>query len=643
MKKLMTAMMLCATAAGAQADVTLASLFTDNMVLQRGVALPVWGKAVPGESVTVSFAGQRKEAKAGKNGEWAVQLDPLEASSNPAELTVTGKNSVVLKNVLVGEVWICSGQSNMELKVQVAANAEKEIADANHPAIRLFHGPQIPATEPLKEIYGVKWVECSPQTVGTFSAVGYYFGRELQRKLGVPIGLIDSSWGGSKAEFWMSDASLRKLPAIAPSLAARDAKIESSKRHSQPPLYTLPPECTSDVKNGGYPLGWADLPDPKGDWKEMKLPGQWQQHGLDFSGILWFRKTVELPPEWVGRELKLAVGAADKADTTYFNNVKVGGFGMDTNRLAYQINREYPVEGKLAKNGKAVIAVRVHSYLFDGGMTGPADAMKLSCPSMPDAPAIRLDGAWKYAVECNYGLRTCGLASSLFNGMISPWTRFALRGAVWYQGESNEFDPTLYDELLPGLIRDWRAHWNLGDFPFLIVQLPNYREASEYQENGAWPKLRDAQTRALRLPNTGVVTTIDLGEAGDVHPKNKQDVGVRVALNALENFYGQKVEGSGPVLESAKVENGAMRLHFTHLGGGLVAKGGEVLKGFVICGADRKFVPAEAKIDGSDIVVSNPCVTAPLAVRYAWADNPVCNLFNQSGLPASPFRTDSFD
>ena len=647
MKKLLTALMIGASATGARADVKPAFAFTDNMVLQRGIAVPVWGTATPGERVTVAFAGQQKATIANEAGQWALKLDPLVASSDPAELTVSGKDRVVLKNVVVGEVWICSGQSNMELKVEVCDHAQKEIAEAGHPLIRLFATPQIPANEPLRSIHGARWVECSPATIAKFSALGYYFGRELQRKLGVPIGLINSSWGGTRAEWWMSDEALNKIPAMASAQAQREAKIAHSMSHSQEPLYSLAPEVTADVKNGGLPLGWADLPDPQGDWREMILPAQWQKRGPDFSGVLWFRKTLDIPAQWAGRELMLSVGAVDKSETTYFNNVKVGSFGMDTNPHAWLMNREYAVPAELSKHGRAVVTVRVYSEVYDGGMTGPADKMKLTCPSLPESPAISLAGTWKYAVECNYGLRAC-LASTLFNGMISPWTRFALRGAIWYQGESNADAPELYQQIICGMIQDWRAHWNLGDFPFLIVQLSNINNLGGkgpalYGDTDTWPVVREAQRSALRLPNTGLVTHIDLNPAGALHPGNKQDLGARLALNALHNVYGQKeVEGSGPVLESTTREGAAIRLHFSHLGGGLVAKGGEPLKGFVICGAHQKFVPAEATIHGADILVSSPSVAEPLAVRYGWADNPECNLFNQAGLPASPFRTDDF-
>ena len=621
---------------------TLGSLFTDNMLLQREVAISVWGNGSPGEPLSVAFAGQVRHGVTGPDGTWNIQLDPLETCSDPRDLTITSNITIVLRNVLVGEVWLCSGQSNMELKVSAANDAQKEIGEANFPAIRLFHVPQIPSNTPLSEIQGARWQECSPHTVGSFSAVAYYFGRELYRKLGIPIGLIDASWGGTKAEFWTSLESLRKIPAISPAIATRAARLEYSKQHSKPGLYSLPAECTADVRNAGYSLGWADLPDPHGDWQEISLPAQWQQRGLDFSGILWFRKSITLPPEWVGRELKLSIGAVDKCDTTYFNNIKVGGFGIDVDPLAYRINREYAVDGKLTRTGTNILVVRVHSGLFDGGLTGPAEVMSLSCPSLETASEIRLDVIWKYAVECNYGLRNCDFASELFNGMISPLTPFALRGVVWYQGESNNSAPHLYHEILTCLILDWRTHWNLGDFPFLIVQLPNCGGSGSYEET-AWAKLRDAQRRAGELPNVEVVTTIDLGDPADIHGKNKQEVGYRVALNALANVYGHNIEWSGPVFASARVEDNAMRIHFTEIGGRLSTKGEAPLKGFVICGADRKFVSADAKIENAEILASSPEVKAPLAVRYAWADNPDANLINSAGLPAAPFRTDCFD
>lgn len=622
---------------------TLGAPFSDNLMLQRGVALPIWGTAAPGETIRVSFAGQNPATQAGTDGAWCVELAPLTAAATPAELIVLGATaSVVISNVLVGDVWLCAGQSNMEWKLAASANAEPEIREARYPAVRLLSVPRVPSHVPLTEMYGAHWQVCAPQSAAAFSAVAYFFGRELHRQLDVPIGLIDASWGGTKAEVWTSAERLRKIPSMAGALASHDAQLAAALSHPRQGLYAVPPECTADIRNGGYPLGWADLPKPPGTWSEMALPAQWQRRELDFNGVLWFRKEVHLPPAWAGRELKLSVGAVDKADTTYFNNVKVGGFGMAQRPDAYRVNRDYVVAATLPREGANVIAVRVHSDVFDGGMTGPAEAMTLSCPGLPEAPAIQLAGNWEYAVECNYGPRRCTTAA-LFNGMISPLTRLALRGVVWYQGESNEFLPTLYQELLPALIQDWRTHWGRTELPFLIVQLPNFRTRSAFQEDSSWALLREAQSRALRLPHTGVITTIDLGEANDVHPRNKQDVGYRVAQNALATVYGKTRPWSGPVLASATVEAGAIRLQFRQTGGGLVAHGDAPLKGFVLCGADRQFVPASAVIAGDDILVAAAGVTAPLAVRYAWADNPDGNLFSQAGLPAAPFRTDSFD
>ena len=557
-------------------------------------------------------------------------------------MQVDSGTTITVNNVLVGEIWVCAGQSNMQFGLATVADGAKEVSEAKYSGIRLLAVPDAPSESPLTEIYNTHWVECSPDTVKNFSAVGYFFGRELHRKLGVPVGLIDATWGGTKAEPWTSLTALRKIPFLAPVLSRYEQQIAKSQHERKLGIHPLPFGCSADLENVGFPFGWADIPSPAGDWAEMELPAKWQERGLDFSGILWFRKEFAAPPEWVGRELKLLIGAADKNDITYFNTVKVGGRSMADSPTAYRDLREYKVPGTLAKPGRNVVAVRVYSDVFDGGLTGPAEAMRVSCPSLPNSAGIPLDGIWKYAIESNFGHRDSNSPTELFNGMISPLTRFAIRGAVWYQGESNEFVPFEYKELLPALIEDWRGHWGQGDFPFLIVQLPNFREPQAFDAKSAWAQLREAQLQALRLPNTGMAVTIDLGEEADVHPKNKKPVGLRLALNALSKVYGQKmVTPSGPLYKACKVEGTQIRLLFDDLGGGLEARGGE-LKAFAIAGADQKFLPADARIEGDTVVVSSPEVSAPVAVRYGWADNPPCNLYNRAGLPASPFRTDDW-
>ena len=397
---------------------------------------------------------------------------------------------------------------------------------------------------------------------------------------------------------------------------------------------------TKDEKNEGYPRSWADLPNPPGEWKEMELPGTWQTHGLDFCGILWFRKEMEVPEAWARRELRLSIGATDKSDITYFNNVKVGSITMADRPDSWNTRRTYPVPGNLVKAGRNVIAVRVHSDKYDGGMTGPEEDMLLSCPSLPDSAPVPLSGIWKYAVESNYGRsdienRPC----VLFNGMISPLIPYAIRGAIWYQGESNTSRAAQYRTLFPALIQDWRKHWGIGDFPFLFVQLANYMTAKTNPGESAWAELREAQTMTLRLPDTGMAVAIDIGESVDIHPKNKQDVGLRLALNALANTYSIDAAFSGPIFKAAAREGGKLRIRFDHCNGGLQCRG-KKLRGFAVAGADRKFVWADAKINGDTVIVSSPEIAEPEFVRYAWADNPVCNLYNAAGLPAVPFRSD---
>ena len=638
----------------------LATVFTDNMVLQQAAVAPVWGTAGHGIMVSVCFAGQKKSAQADSEGNWRVNLEPLAANAIPQDMTISVNDSartcLVLRNILVGEVWVCSGQSNMEWPISLSKNQDIETAGANFTLIRLLTIPRLFAAKPLKETKAGAWAVCNRETVADFSAVGYFFGRELHRRLDVPVGLINASWGGTVAEAWTSRNSLLENPELAelvteyernlPNFMELNAKYEEEIR-----LLTQCLHKTRDVKNEGYPQGWADIPSPAGEWNDMKLPGFWQSRGLNFSGILWFRKEIDLPAEWVGREIKLSIGATDKSDTTYFNNIKVGSITMADRPDSWKCMRSYPVPANLARNGKNVIAVRVHSDRDAGGMTGPADKMYLSCPALPGSSPIQLAGVWKYAIEKNYGLMNIpppplgpynpNSPGVLFNGMIFPLLPFTIRGAIWYQGESNASRAVQYQTLFPALIRDWRKYWGLGEFHFLFVQLANYMaKQSGPGEESQWAELRESQTMTLRLPNTGMATTIDIGNAEDIHPKNKQDVGLRLALNALAKVYDRSdVPYSGPMFKAATREGKALRIHFDHVNGGLKFRG-EKLLGFAIAGANRKFAWAQAEIDGDTVLAQAPEISEPQLVRYAWADNPTCNLYNGVGLPAVPFRSD---
>jgi sialate O-acetylesterase len=564
--------------------------------------------------------------------------------------------STVLNNVMVGEVWIASGQSNMDMVVSASANAERETLDATFADIRLFTVARIAAVDAQREVQG-SWSVCSPETVGGFSAVAYFFGRELHQKLGVPIGLINSSWGGTIAEAWTSRDMLQSMPqfkeAVAryekdlPNFEKNDAEYQVRVKEREEKFYP------ADPGNVGFEKGWAAPKTDIRDWGTIHVPSFWQGSGLDFSGVLWFRRDVEIPAEWAGKPLTLNLCPCDKHDTTYFNNVQVGAMGPG-NPNAWATPRSYSIPAGLVKPGRNTIAVRVYSFAYAGGIMGSVTDLNLGPANIPDSARIPLAGSWQYKVEHNFGKITPlalqqplgpGNPNSpyiLFTSMIQPLIPYAMRGAIWYQGESNASKPVEYRTLFPAMIRSWREAWRQGDFPFLFVQLANYMQAAQQPEESTWAELREAQSMALQLPHTGMAVAIDVGEAADIHPKNKQDVGKRLALSALHRVYGLKdVVPSGPLYAGATVEGNKMRVRFTHTDGGLLARDGE-LTGFAIAGTDRKFVWATAQIEDSTVLVWNDKVPRPVAVRYAWANNPVCNLYNKAGLPASPFRTDNW-
>jgi sialate O-acetylesterase len=632
----------------------IASLFTNGMVLQQGIPVPIWGSASPSSTITVRFAGQHVSGTVDSDGRWMVRLASLTANAAPAVLEVISSDGskITLTDILVGEVWVCSGQSNMEWPLTGTLNGGEEIMRAHCPDIRLFTVPQRPSGTPQSEISGAAWRACSPETASNFSAVAYYFARELQSRLNLPIGLIHTSWGGTPAEAWTPWDALLENPVTRGivEIFERDLPHMAERRENWQQDFNALEEKTRDKGNTKYSEGWAGLEEPTGAWADMDLPGTWQSRGLNHSGIVWFRKTIEIPEAWAGRDLQLAIGATDKSDTTYFNNEQVGSITMAERADSWSHLRTYTVPGKLVKAGRNVIAVRVHSDKYAGGMTGPTEFMKITCPDCTGHAAIPLAGTWRYAVEADYGLLQLPqepvsaehfkAPSALFNGMIFPLLAFAIRGAIWYQGESNADRAAQYRDLFPVLIRNWREAWGQGDFPFYFVQLANYMARREHPTESRWAELREAQTMALALPNTGMAVAIDIGEADDIHPRNKKDVGLRLAFNALHSTYGRgDVIPCGPIFRSAKREGSALRLSFDHVGGGLICHG-DALRGFTIAGEDGRFVWAEAKIEGGEILVSSPEIAEPRSARYGWADNPDVNLYNKAGLPASPSRTD---
>lgn len=627
-------------------------LFANDMVLQRDLPDPIWGWTDPGTKVTVSMNGKTADATAGPDGKWMAKLGPFSAGG-PYELTVSGPKEVKLTNVLVGDVWICSGQSNMEMGIGNGKDAQQEIAAADHPLIRLFTVAKHVATEPQKLFVEKgdenKWLVCSPQNImvgdwAGFSAAGYFFGRDLQEKLKIPIGLIHTSWGGTVAEAWTSGEALDAMPDFADALRAVRSVVPANT--SEPLEQQIAKwYARVDPGTGAGGADWAATALPDQDWKTIKLSSTWENAEGELqklAGVVWFRKTLEIPAEWIGEPLKLHLGHFADRETTWVNGTLIGGHNAANDQ------RDYLIPAELTKDGKITIAIRVLSLGGHGPIGDPPQQLKLDHGS--DAPTP-LTGDWKYKVGATLAKsggppqppsNNPNQTTVLYNGMIAPLIPFAIKGAVWYQGESNADRWMQYRTLLPTMIKDWRSRFGVGEFPFFIVQIAAFMAESDQPQEAPWPGLREAQAlTAQNVGHSGIAIATDIGDAKDIHPKNKQEVGRRLALDAEAIAYGQDVEYAGPTFKEIETKDGQVVLHFTHLGGGLDIKGGGPLKGFAIAGEDKKFVWADAKVDGDTVVVSSPMVPHPVAVRYAWENNPAkANLFNKAGLPAPPFRTD---
>jgi sialate O-acetylesterase len=625
----------------ARAAVVPHPLFADHAVLQQGADVPVWGTADPGEAVTVKIADRTAATTAGADGKWLVHLPSMKAGG-PFTLTVSGKNDVVLHDVLVGEVWLCSGQSNMERQLgprvgqQPIHDWQKEAAAADYPHIRHFGVAQGKSLTPVQTVRG-RWDVATPETVKEFTAVGYFFARDLHLARHVPVGLIHSSWGGTPAEAWTSRAGLGQLPDFAEPLQQLDllmADPEAARRQHQARLEAW---FAANDPGSAEERRWSDPALDSGSWKTMMLPALWEDAGEpDLNGVVWFRKTFDLPAGAANAAAELQLGIIDDADTTWVNGVKVGA------TAGYDVVRRYPLAAGVLAPGRNVVAVRVLDTGGGGGIWGDQKPRLLL--TARGSQTIDLSGPWRYRVGMNLqdgpwppaGVDgDVATPTVLYNGMIAPLLPYAIAGVIWYQGESNVRRAQQYRALLPALIADWRQAWGRA-LPFLFVQIAPHREMT--------PELREAQLIAWqRTPATAMVVTTDCGDANDIHPAHKQPVGARLALAARALAYGERLEYSGPVFDSMKIRGGKAVLRFTHLGGGLLAKDGRAsgpLKGFTVAGADGLFHPARAVIRATTVVVTSEAVAHPVAVRYGWANVPDGNLFNRAGLPASPFRTD---
>ncbi|MEL7588134.1 MAG: sialate O-acetylesterase [Prolixibacteraceae bacterium] len=630
------------------ANVSMPSFFTDNMVFQQQSDVPVWGNAEAGENITVttSWNNRTYTAIAGSDGKWTVKVQTPEAGYTPYEMSIKGRNTIQLKNILIGEVWVCSGQSNMEMPLAgwgKVLNYEKEIADANYPSIRLLRVANTCTSQPQStaKLEGPGWVECSPATIPEFSSVAYLFARDILKSQNIPVGLIDTNWGGTVAEAWTSASTLKLMPDFAAAVTEIEAMNEEEGVKAYPGKLAAW-EDKVEAADLGYSDGkavWAAAGLDDSGWDSMHLPGLWEEKMPGFDGIVWFRKTITLPASQRGKELTLSLDVIDDNERTFCNGELIGATS------GYNQQRIYKIPARLTKSGTLQLAVWVMDTGGGGGIYG--DTAKLFLAAGADK--ITLSGDWKYKAGAD--LKTLppvpqdpggnpNRPSVLYNAMIHPLVPFTIRGAIWYQGESNAGRAYQYRDLFPLMIKDWREKWNT-EIAFYFVQLANFMNKDKEPVESAWAELREAQTMALHLAHTGMAVTIDIGDSQDIHPKNKQEVGHRLALAARANTYGEKIDYSGPLYETYRSETGQIRLSF-RFNEGLKSADGKTLAGFAVAGPDRKFYWAEAVIEGNEVVVRSPKVKHPLAVRYAWANNPDCNLTNRSGLPASPFRTDQW-
>ena len=631
-----------------QAKVVLPSVFTDNMVLQQKTDITFYGDATKNKQLTVKTGWNGKEyhTEADGQGKWSLKI-PTPAAGGPYEITFSDGKKLQLKNVMIGEVWFCSGQSNMEMPVAgwgKVMNYEQEIAEAAYPAIRLFQVKKNTSLAPLKEVESTLggWQECSSATVPEFSALAYFYARALWKELNVPIGVIDCTWGGTPAEAWTNHETLRQVMGFREEMDKLERlgfdpnRMEQAYSEERAHWQSLFTEKDKGMENGK--LCWTAPSLSEEDWQTISLPGYWEGKGLkDFDGIIWFRRSLEIPAEWAGKPLTLRLGMIDDEDITYFNGVEIArGAG-------YMTPRTYTIPAKLVKAGKAVLAVRVSDFGGEGGIHGKAEELYVEA----DGKRISLAGDWKYRIGLSLKgfppapvspIQSSSYPTVLFNAMVKPWTAFPIKGVIWYQGEANVGRPEQYGDLFPALITDWRRQWR-SDFPFYFVQLANFMESKEIQPDSEWAALREAQTKALKLDQVGMAVTIDIGLADDIHPKNKQEVGRRLALLALAGSYGKNVSSSAPVFQNYIIKGDKMELDFGQKQDGFKIKD-TTLKGFTIAGPDRVFYSAEAMVQNGKIIVSSPKVSVPLAARYGWADNPDCNLYGENGLPVAPFRTD---
>lgn len=639
MKKNFLALPVLLAALYSAAQVKLPRLVQDSMILQRDAKIKIWGWASKNEKLSVKFANKTYKTKANEEGNWAVLLPAMKAGG-PFNMEITGKNKITLKEILIGDVWYCSGQSNMvhQLNIHDITYA-KDIKEANYPEIRQFLVPVVNnLSGPQNDLPGGSWKAAIGENVRPFSAVAYFFAKKLYDKYRVPIGIINASVGGTPIEAWTSEEGLKEFPAIQTTIQKNKDTAYVNELNRKAANANRPP-ASKDKGTTEIPKWFETTYVPK-EWRSLNVPGYWEDQGIkDLNGVVWYRKEIDIPASMIGKPAKVFLGRIVDADVLYINGKQVG----ITTYMYPQ--RRYNVPADLLKAGKNIFVVKVTNNSGKGGFV----------PDKPycifaDNDTVDLKGTWQYKVGEVFLPRTGGAVTginaqnqptALYNAMVAPLINYSIKGILWYQGESNSSRAAEYTRLQPAQIADWRNKWQQADIPFLYVQLPNFMEANYLPSESQWAELREAQLKSLSVPNTAMTVAIDLGEWNDIHPDNKKDVGERLALAAQKMVYGENIVYSGPVYQSSKTEGNKIIISFTHVGGGLISNDGEELGEFAIAGADKKFVWAKAKIEGDKIIVWNDIISNPMYVRYAWADNPVNpNLYNKEGLPASPFRTD---
>lgn len=626
------------------APLRLPRIFGDGMVVQRGAPVTVWGWAAPGASVRVSIAARAASATAGTDGRWKATLPAMRAGG-PYELAVaSGGRRIVLHDVLVGDVWVASGQSNMEFHVSDVDHAPAEIAAANDTRLRHFTIPESWSEQPQDDVAGGAWESANPQTVGHFSAVAYFFARELRREVGVPIGIVHTSWGGSNVETWMSRAAHGFTDSAWAAVLRRERERDEQQRQAL--LARLGPLPTVDSGLVAGRAAWAAADLDETGWKPIAVPGLWEGQGYDgLDGVAWYRTAFNLTDDEARRGITIGLGMIDDNDITWINGVQVG------RTEGYNRPRSYVIPPSALRAGRNVLAVRVEDGTGGGGIYGAKETVFIESGGARRA----FEGPWMFRVGAvqmggqQDGQRINKIPTVLYNRMIHPILQLPIRGVIWYQGESNannDAQAATYRTQFAGLITSWRREWTgtPGGFPFIWAQLPNYGAVDGVPPARAgWATLRESQQAALTLPATGQAVTIDVGGADELHPRNKQDVGKRMARVARAIVYGQPVEWKGPTYRRFSVDGNRATVAFDHAPGGLVNRGGGEVKGFAIAGADRRWVWANARVEGDHVVVWSDAVPNPVAVRYAWTNSPAgLPLYNRDGLPMAPFRTDDW-